>query len=278
MHSVRVFPPSAGGVLLIVALAALAGMPASPPASAQDVMHEVQAGDDLRLIAGYYYGDTRLWDRIWRANRDIIRNPNRIEAGSFLWIPDPQPPAEPYAAFVARASPAPSPAVQAGAAGALPRPGGEASVPGEVAPSVPAAPPTRLAPAVPAPPAKAPAAPQKPAEPAKAAMPAKAPQPAGPPPAPQAKAASPPAASVPTPPPAKQAGPPPAPQPAKAPAPPAKRPLPPPPPPPTPKAWYEELASPEFLASTEFLAGAGGLLLLGGLLVWRRRSAAKSAA
>ncbi|MCK7503505.1 MAG: DEAD/DEAH box helicase family protein [Desulfobacterales bacterium] len=27
-------------------------------------------GDCLHLIAGYYYGDTRLWERIWKANRD----------------------------------------------------------------------------------------------------------------------------------------------------------------------------------------------------------------
>lgn len=102
MHSIRAFLSSAIGILLLVGLAALSGMLASTPASAQDVLHEVQAGDDLRLIAGYYYGDTRMWERIWQANREIVRNPNRIERGTFLRIPGAKVPAEPYAAFVAR--------------------------------------------------------------------------------------------------------------------------------------------------------------------------------
>ena len=288
MHSTRAFLSSAVGILLLVGLTALPGLLVSPPASAQDVLHEVHAGDDLRLIAGYYYGDTRQWEKIWRANRDVIRNPNRIERGSYLWIPDAKMPTELYAAFLAQArQPAPAaPGVQ------IPKLEGQAGTPGEVAPGTPAPPPQAAKappvsappPAKPAEPAKAapapagpppakaapPAGPEKPAEPAKAAAPpakadvAKAPQPAAPPAALQAMAA--PAGAPAPPPPAAQA--------AKAPAPPAKRPLPPPPPPP--KEWYEELLSPEIFTSFEFLAGVGVLLLaLVGLLLWRRRSAAK---
>lgn len=68
-----------------------------------DAIHEVIPGDDLHLIAGYYYGDARQWERIWRANRDQIPNPNRIERGTLLRIPDAVLPEESYTDFVARA-------------------------------------------------------------------------------------------------------------------------------------------------------------------------------
>lgn len=76
---------------------------AAAPADPQDVLHQVLPGDDLRLIAGYYFGDTRQWELIWQANRDQVPNPNRIRRGTLLRIPDVTPPAEPYADFVARA-------------------------------------------------------------------------------------------------------------------------------------------------------------------------------
>ena len=76
---------------------------AAAPAAPQDILHQVLPGDDLRLIAGYYFGDTRQWELIWQANRDQVSNPNRIRRGALLRIPDVTPPAEPYADFVARA-------------------------------------------------------------------------------------------------------------------------------------------------------------------------------
>ena len=66
------------------------------------VTHEVQPGDNLHLIAGYYYGDARQWTRIWKANRDQLSNPNRIAEGSVLRVPDATEPTESYADFVAR--------------------------------------------------------------------------------------------------------------------------------------------------------------------------------
>ncbi len=78
------------------------GQPGPPPGT-PDTLHEVVRGDDLHFIAGYYYGDARQWERIWRANRWQVANPNRIERGMLLRIPGPTPPGEPYADFVARA-------------------------------------------------------------------------------------------------------------------------------------------------------------------------------
>jgi hypothetical protein len=96
-HAMRVFSMLA----LVVGVLALAPQPATA-AAAGDLLHEVTPGDGLRLIAGYYYGDTRQWTRIWTANRDQLRNPNRLERGSVLVIPNAVAPTEPYVEFAAR--------------------------------------------------------------------------------------------------------------------------------------------------------------------------------
>jgi len=83
---------------VLTALAA-AGASAAP---GEDVLHEVRGGDNLHLIAGYYYGDARQWERIWRANRDQVPNPNRLEQGAWLRVPDAAAPAEAYADFLQR--------------------------------------------------------------------------------------------------------------------------------------------------------------------------------
>jgi hypothetical protein len=99
-HAMRVLSMLA----LVVGVWALTPQPApaATAAAAGDLLHEVAPGDGLRLIAGYYYGDTRQWTRIWNANRDQLRNPNRLERGSVLVIPRAVAPAEPYAEFAAR--------------------------------------------------------------------------------------------------------------------------------------------------------------------------------
>jgi hypothetical protein len=111
-----------------------------------DAIHEVMPGDDLHLIAGYYYGDARQWERIWRANRDQISNPNRIERGALLRIPDAAIPDESYVDFVARARGATGPASVAAPAEAPPPPEVEVRVAGETpAPGTPASPETEPA-------------------------------------------------------------------------------------------------------------------------------------
>jgi LPXTG-motif cell wall-anchored protein len=237
-------------LLLVIGLGgmALSSLVLSPQriqaaAEAQDVMHEVAAGDGLRAIAGYYYGDTRQWERIWKANRELIRNPNRIERGLLLRIPDARVPAEPYADFLARIRP----------------PAGFAPV------SLPHK--TQL------PVAQVPAKPEVPAPPLTKAQPV-APAPVTQPSAPAAAPAAPP--------PSKQVAALPAPRPAKAPvtapgptkaAGPSAKPTAPPMPPP--KAWYEELMSPDFFTSIPFLGIAGALVIgLAALVFIRRRKSA----
>lgn len=232
------------GALLILGLAASAPLAATPAGPAQDLMHEVRGGDDLHLIAAYYYGDARQWERIWQANRHLVTDPNRIEKGTLLRIPSATFPATPYAEYAARVRPAP-PAAPPSPAIRVPPLAPEGSARAEAAPAATTeAPPTAPAKAAAPPPAKA-----APAPPAKAPAPAKAaPAPAPGPPA------------------------------AKAPAP-AQPPRPLPPPPPPPQEWYEELLSVESLTSLPVLGGVGALLLglVGLLIVRRRRQAAEEA-
>jgi len=89
--------------LSVVPVSARGSTAGSPEATEhQDALHEVLPGDNLHLIAGYYYGDARQWERIWQANRKPIPNPNLIERGMVLYIPDVTIPEEPYPDFVAR--------------------------------------------------------------------------------------------------------------------------------------------------------------------------------
>ena len=83
-------------LISVVSLATLSVPPESCAAASpdQDALHEVLPGDNLRLIAAYYYGDARQWERIWNANRDQLRNPSRVDRGTILRIPGAASPAE----------------------------------------------------------------------------------------------------------------------------------------------------------------------------------------
>ncbi len=274
-------------VSLVALSTRLESSAAAATAPSQDALHEVLPGDDLRLIAGYYYGDTRQWERIWNANRDQVRNPNRIERGSLLRIPDTTVPTESYADFVARTRrPLPPQAVLTIPA-VPPISSAEARAPEGLSalPEPPAKPsPDRAA--LPAP-AKAPAPGAGTTTPAPtpapvAALPQKAAAPASPP-APQPTKApvvalTPPGAQPPAPAPANQAAASPAPPAAKAPGPPAAGPTKGAPAPPPPKTWYEEWGLDELVTSPLFLGGVAVVVLaLGAILVIRRRRSAASA-
>jgi len=51
--------------------------------------HSVKSGESLSIIAGGYYGDVLLWPVIYDANRQTVKNPNLIQPGWMLNIPDP---------------------------------------------------------------------------------------------------------------------------------------------------------------------------------------------
>ena len=49
--------------------------------------HEVKKGETLSKIAEEYYGDSTLYPKILDANRDILKDPDRIKVGQKLRIP-----------------------------------------------------------------------------------------------------------------------------------------------------------------------------------------------
>ena len=69
----------AAGFLLCLA-------PAPARCENQPVEHSIRSGDNLHLIAGYYYGDPRQWKRIWKTNRKALAVPNRLKPGKILLV------------------------------------------------------------------------------------------------------------------------------------------------------------------------------------------------
>lgn len=69
----------AAGCLLFLA-------PAPARSEATSTEHTIRSGDNLHLIAGYYYGNPREWKRIWKANRKALAGPSRLTPGKTLRI------------------------------------------------------------------------------------------------------------------------------------------------------------------------------------------------
>jgi nucleoid-associated protein YgaU len=49
--------------------------------------HEVTKGESLWKIAERYYGDGSLYPKIFEANRDVLKDPDKIKIGQRLRIP-----------------------------------------------------------------------------------------------------------------------------------------------------------------------------------------------
>jgi len=49
--------------------------------------YEVKKGDTLWKIAENFYGDGKLYKKIFEANTDILKDPNKIQVGQKLKIP-----------------------------------------------------------------------------------------------------------------------------------------------------------------------------------------------
>ena len=50
-------------------------------------IYEVVSGDSLSKIAKREYGNANEWKRIYEANRDILKDPDKIYPGQKLKIP-----------------------------------------------------------------------------------------------------------------------------------------------------------------------------------------------
>ncbi len=50
-------------------------------------IYVVKSGDSLSKIAKVEYGDAQAWKRIYEANKDILKDPDKIFPGQKLRIP-----------------------------------------------------------------------------------------------------------------------------------------------------------------------------------------------
>ncbi|MBP2646676.1 MAG: peptidoglycan-binding protein [Gemmatimonadetes bacterium] len=60
---------------------------AVPGASSAPRTYEVKKGDSLSKIAKHVYGDASKWRKIFEANGDKIKDPDKIYPGQVLTIP-----------------------------------------------------------------------------------------------------------------------------------------------------------------------------------------------
>jgi nucleoid-associated protein YgaU len=61
--------------------------PVGGDAWSAEQFHEVVKGESLWKIAERYYGDGSLYPKIFEANRDVLKDPDRIKVGQRLRIP-----------------------------------------------------------------------------------------------------------------------------------------------------------------------------------------------
>jgi len=63
--------------------------PPAPPVSAAppEKIYVVKAGDSLSKIAKAEYGNANQWKKIYEANKDVIKDPDLIQPGWKLRIP-----------------------------------------------------------------------------------------------------------------------------------------------------------------------------------------------
>lgn len=61
--------------------------PAQPAAAPAETTYTVQAGDTLSKIAKQFYGDANKYMVIFEANKDMLKDPDKIRPGQTLRIP-----------------------------------------------------------------------------------------------------------------------------------------------------------------------------------------------
>ena len=63
------------------------GASSTAPAAKAYEVYVVKSGDSLSKIAKQHYGNANEWKRIFEANTDILKDPNKIFPGQKLKIP-----------------------------------------------------------------------------------------------------------------------------------------------------------------------------------------------
>lgn len=78
-----------GGFITPLSMDTTGVQEALPPGAVYEgahVRHVIAPRENLHVLAAYYYDDPRQWQRIYRENRNVIRNPNRLPVGQTLSI------------------------------------------------------------------------------------------------------------------------------------------------------------------------------------------------
>ncbi|HJS59472.1 MAG TPA: LysM peptidoglycan-binding domain-containing protein [Vicinamibacteria bacterium] len=63
------------------------GASSTAPAAEVYETYEVKSGDSLSKIAKRVYGNANAWKRIFEANKDVLKDPDKIYPGQKLKIP-----------------------------------------------------------------------------------------------------------------------------------------------------------------------------------------------
>ena len=71
-------------ISLYAPLAHSIDFPPDPPKKV--ITHTVKKGEELHLLAGYYYLDCRQWVKIYQSNLGTIQNPNKLYPGQELYV------------------------------------------------------------------------------------------------------------------------------------------------------------------------------------------------
>lgn len=89
LSSSSVYVPSSSSAKVIAISSSSVSAPAMPADASFYVVGQANNGKDVTLwgISQIVYGDPSKWQRIWRANAQLITNPDRIEVGTQLVIP-----------------------------------------------------------------------------------------------------------------------------------------------------------------------------------------------
>ncbi len=64
------------------------GTPEETPVPVNYRKYKVQKNDTLQKISQRFYGTTRKWTKIYEANRDVLKGPNKIYPGQTINIPE----------------------------------------------------------------------------------------------------------------------------------------------------------------------------------------------
>lgn len=73
-------------LLVLFFIAPLNAEEYSPEPGKRRVVHTVQRGEELHLLAGYYRLNARDWHKLYTWNSDLVKNQNRIYPGQDLVI------------------------------------------------------------------------------------------------------------------------------------------------------------------------------------------------